>query len=54
MILINQFTFWSLVFDNYLRFEICDLLFGTLRHCVVARNELPRIVKILLGVLSDE
>ncbi len=27
MIFINQFTIWSLIFDNYLRFVICDLLF---------------------------
>ena len=27
MILNNQFTIWSLIFFNYLRFEICDLLF---------------------------
>jgi hypothetical protein len=37
IILINQFTIWSFVFDNYLRFEICDLLFGTLRLSAFAR-----------------
>ncbi len=34
MTLINQFVIRSFVFDNYLRFEICDLLFETLRFSV--------------------
>ncbi len=38
MTLINQFTIWSFVFDNYLRFEICDLLFEALHLSAFARD----------------
>ena len=38
MTLINQFVIRSFVFDNYLRFEICDLLFETLRFSAFARE----------------
>ncbi len=31
IILVNYHTICSLIFDNYLRFEICELLFSPLR-----------------------
>jgi hypothetical protein len=57
MTLINQYTIWSFVFDNYLRFEICDLLFETLClsafaigiYAIIAKNFVI-LAKFLLSV----